>query len=88
MMDENAKTQFKWKFYRLTVELNIIVLLVAVSILVFFIIHATYIIPLIIGMLILAAVISVDFFRKYRETKLWLDTNAVKENEAMKEPSQ
>jgi hypothetical protein len=88
MMDENAKTQFRWKFYRLTVELNIIVLLVAVSILVFFIIHATNIIPLIIGMLILAAVISVDFFRKYRETKLWLDTNAVKENEAMKEPSQ
>jgi hypothetical protein len=88
MMDEKAKTQFKWKFYRLTVELNIIVLLVAVSILVFFIIHATNIIPLIIGMLILAAVISVDFFRKYRETKLWLDTNAVKENEAMKEPSQ
>jgi len=88
MMDENTKTQFKWKFYLLTVELNIIVLLVAVSILVFFIIHSTYIIPLIIGMLILAAVISLDFFRKYRETKTWLDRNAVKENENMKEPSQ
>ena len=88
MMDENVKTQFKWKFYRLTVELNIIVLLVAVSILVFFIIHSPYIIPLIIGMLILAAVISVDFFRKYRETKIWLDKNAVKENEDVKEPSQ
>jgi Ca2+/Na+ antiporter len=88
MMDENAKTQFKWKFYRLTVELNIIVLLVAMSILVFFIIHSTYIIPLIIGMLILAAVISLDFFRKYHETKIWLDKNAVKENEERKESSQ
>jgi hypothetical protein len=87
MMDENTKTQFKWKFYLLTVELNIIVLLVAVSILVFFIIHSTYIIALIIGMLILAAVISLDFFRKYHETKKWLDKNAVKENEDMKEPS-
>jgi hypothetical protein len=87
MMDENVKTQFKWKFYRLTVELNIIVLLVAVSILVFFIVHATYIIPLIIGMLILAAIISVDFFRNYRETKIWLDKNAVKENEDRKESS-
>jgi hypothetical protein len=88
MMDENAKNQFKWKFYRLTVELNIILLLVAMSILVFFIIHSTYIIPLIIGMLILAAVISLDFFRKYRETKIWLDKNAVKENKDRKESSQ
>jgi predicted lipid-binding transport protein (Tim44 family) len=88
MMDENAKTQFKWKFYRLTVELNIIVLLVAMSILVFFLIHSTYIMLLIIGMLILAAVISLDFFRAYRETKIWLDKNAVKENKDMKESSQ
>jgi hypothetical protein len=87
-MDENAKTQFKWKFYRLTVELNIIVLLIAMSILVFFLIHSTYIIPLIIGMLILTAVISLDFFRKYNETKIWLDNNAFKENKDMKEPSQ
>jgi Ca2+/Na+ antiporter len=80
-MDENAKAQFKWKFYRLTVELNIIVLLVAVSILVFLIIHSPYSIPVIIGMLALALLLVMDFIKKYRETKAWLDDNAGKEKE-------
>jgi len=80
-MDENAKAQFKWKFYRLTIELNIIVLLVAVSLLVFFIIHSPYSIPVIIGMLALALLLVMDFIKKYRETKAWLDDNSGKEKE-------
>jgi hypothetical protein len=84
-MDENAKTQFKWKFYRLTVELNIIVLLVAVSILVFFIVHSPYTLPVISAMLIISFIIALDFSRKYRATKEWLDINAVKEKEAGEE---
>jgi Ca2+/Na+ antiporter len=84
-MDENAKAQFKWKFYRLTVELNIIVLLVAVSLLVFFIIHSPYSIPVIIGMLALALLLVMDFIKKYRETKAWLDDNAGKEKDHKKE---
>ena len=78
-MDENAKVQFKWKFYRLTVELNIIVLLVAMSIPVFLIFQSPYTIPVIIGMLALALILSMDFFKKYRETKAWLDDTAEKE---------
>lgn len=80
-MDEHAKSQFKWKFYRLSVELNVIILLVAVSVLVFFIVHSPFALPLIAGMLIVAAVTAFDFSRKYRETKIWLDANAVKEPE-------
>jgi len=87
MMDEQTKTQFKWKFYRLTIELNIIVLLVAVSVLAFFIVHSPYTVPLICGLLILAFVIALDFFRKYHETKAWLDVNAGKEDESGKPPS-
>jgi ABC-type transport system involved in cytochrome bd biosynthesis fused ATPase/permease subunit len=78
-MDESAKKQFKWKFYRLTVELNSIIFLFAVSILVFFIIHTPFAIPIIIGMLVLALILSWDFIKKYRETKAWLDENAEKE---------
>jgi hypothetical protein len=74
--DENTRTRFKWKFYRLTVELNIIILLVAASVLIFFLIHSPYIIPCIVGMLALALVISLDFKKKYKETKVWLDENA------------
>jgi len=85
-MDEKAKARFKWKFYRLTVELNIIILLVAISIPVFLLIHSPYTVPVIIGLLALALVLSLDFIRKYRETKAWLDDNAEKENNHKKEP--
>jgi len=78
-MEEDSKTRFKWKFYRLTIELNIIVLLLAVSIIVFFIVHSPYSIPIIIGMLILALILSLDFFKKYKETKKWLDKQEEKD---------
>ncbi len=77
-MDENTKDQFKWKFYHLTVEINIIVLLVAMTIPVFLIIHSPYTVPIIVGMLALALIVSSDFIKKYRETKAWLDNNAEK----------
>ena len=60
-MEEDAKARFKLKFYGLTIELNIIVLLVAMSIAIFFIIHSPYTLPAVIVMLILALVFSVDF---------------------------
>jgi Ca2+/Na+ antiporter len=84
-MDENSKALFRWKFYRLTVELNIIVLLVAMSIPIFFIIHSPYTVPLILGMLAFALVLFIDFYKKYHETKAWLDDNAEKEKEGAKE---
>lgn len=78
-MEDDVKTRFKWKFYRLTVELNIIILLVAMSIIVFFILHSPYSIPIIIGMLILAFILSWDFFKKYKDTKKWLDEQPEKD---------
>lgn len=80
-MDEKAKNEFRWKFYRLTVELNIIILLVALSIPVFIIIQSAFTLPLVAGMLVLAFVLFLDFVKKYRETKAWLDDNADKEQE-------
>jgi ABC-type transport system involved in cytochrome bd biosynthesis fused ATPase/permease subunit len=77
-MDEDAKTRFKWKFYQLTIQLNIIFLLVAVSVIVFFIFHSPYAVLLITGMLILALIISWDFFNRYRKTKTWLEEHADK----------
>jgi Ca2+/Na+ antiporter len=77
VMDEDAKTRFKWKFYRLTIQLNIIILLVAVSIIVFFIFHSPYSVPIIIGMLFLAVILLWDFFKKYKKTKAWLDEHAM-----------
>jgi hypothetical protein len=72
-MEEDAKNRFRYKFYRLTIQLNIIIFLVAISVMVFFIIHSPYSVPIIIGMLILALILSLDFIKKYKETKKWLE---------------
>ena len=74
-MDEKTKNTFRWKFYRLAVELNVIILLVAVSILVFFIVPQRldgirY--PAIVIMLVVAGIVLVDFRKRYGETKAWL----------------
>ena len=74
-MDAKAKDQFRWKFYRLAVELNIIILLVAVSILIFFIFPQrweTVRYPLIVVMLVIAGILSLDFRKRYFQTKGWL----------------
>jgi len=72
-MDEAAKNRFKWKFYRLAVQLNAIVLLFALSIVVYLLVRIPYRIPAVISMLILAIVLSLDLSRRYLSTKAWLD---------------
>jgi len=80
-MEEDAKAQFRWKFYGLTVELNIIVMLVALSIVVFFIIRSPYTPPAVIAMLVLALVLSLHFAKRYKETKTWLYAQPEKSKE-------
>ena len=77
-MDEESKKQFKWKFYRLTIQLNAIVLLVAISIISLFLIPDRYRLLVTIVSLLIAAVLSFDFVKKYRETKAWLDVHGKK----------
>jgi hypothetical protein len=75
-MDEDSKTRFKWKFYQLTIQLNLIVLLAAVSVIVFFLFHSPYTIPLITGILILILILSWDFLNRYRKSKAWLEEHS------------
>jgi cell division protein FtsW (lipid II flippase) len=72
-MDEDNKKKFKMKFYYLAVQLNVIILLVAISVLVFFIGPGQYRAPVIIILTGLALLLSLYFRKKYRETKAWLD---------------
>ncbi|MGD0535767.1 MAG: hypothetical protein ABR999_10065 [Methanoregula sp.] len=72
-MDETTKEQFKWKFYRLAVQLNAIILLVALAVLSFFLVPAPYKIPAVAAMLFLAFVLSWNFVLKYQSTRAWLD---------------
>jgi len=74
-MDAKAKDQFRWKFYGLAVELNSIILLVAVSVLLLFLLPArldSYRYPLVAVMLLAAAAITLDFRKRYHGTKAWL----------------
>ncbi len=73
------KTGLNINFTGLLLQLNIIILLVAMSIIVFFIVHSPYSVPIIIGMLILALILSLDFFKKYKDTKKWLDKQPEKD---------
>jgi len=73
MMDEEAKTTFKWRILPAHDPAEYILLLVAISVIVFFIIHSPYSVPMIFGMLILALLLSWDFFNRYRKTKKWLE---------------
>jgi hypothetical protein len=75
-MDEDSKIRFKWKFYQLTIQLNLIVLLAGVSVIVFFLLHSPYTISLITGILILILILSWDFLNRYRKTKAWLEEHS------------
>jgi len=84
-MDAKAKDLLRWKFYRLAVELNIIILLVAMSVLIFFILPERlerYRLLLTVIMLLAAAIISLDFRKRYQETKIWLQEQPDKSESA------
>jgi len=72
-MDEQSKEQFKWKFYRLAIQLNAVILLVALAVLILFLAPDPYRLPAVIVMLIVALVLGWNFVGKYRATKAWLD---------------
>jgi hypothetical protein len=72
-MDAKAKEQFRWKFYSLALQLNAIILLVALTILAFFLVPLPFRYPAVALMLIIAGVLAWLFRKKYTETKAWLD---------------
>lgn len=69
------------KFYYLAVQMNVIILLVALSVLAFFIIPGQNRIPLIIVLIVMALVLSLHFRKKYKETKVWLDEHTDKDKD-------
>ena len=78
MMNEDNKKTFKMKFYFLAVQLNIIILFFALSFIAYFIGPGQYRIPLTVIFILIAIMLSLNFRRKYMETKAWLDEHAEK----------
>ena len=73
-MDERAKEKFKWKFYKLTLILNVIILLAALGVIALFIAPFDMNIPFSVVFFIAAAALAVLFMRMYRVEKAWLNS--------------
>jgi protein-S-isoprenylcysteine O-methyltransferase Ste14 len=82
MMEEATLQVFKMKFIKLTVLLNIIVLLVALAAVAAFKFHnvfgtsPSYDLPAAFGFLLAAAVLALYFRSQYAREKAWLDEHA------------
>jgi hypothetical protein len=78
MLDEDNKVKFKTKFYYLAVELNAIILFIALSFMVFFIGPVEYRVPIIVILILIALVLSLNFKKRYIETKAWLEEHTLR----------
>ena len=70
-MDDGTKERFKWKFYKLTLLLNVVILLYALSVMAIFK-GGEYALVLFVGLLAAASGLTFVFMRMYREEKRWL----------------
>jgi hypothetical protein len=75
-MEERVKETFKWKFWHLTMLLNLTILFYALVIIFLLIIPNPYKIPGSIFFLIAAIVMTVISQKIYAQTKEWLNQNA------------
>ncbi len=72
-MDAKAKELFRWKFYSLALQLNAIILLVALAVLAFFLAPPAWRYPAAGILLVCAGALTLVFRKKYAGTKAWLD---------------
>jgi len=75
-MDEATKEQLKWKFYRLAIILNAIVLLVALGVVALLKLPDTIALFVALVMFVVAAGLGFYFRRQYTYTRKWLDEQA------------
>ncbi len=70
-MDDATKERFKWKFYKLTLLLNVVILFYALSVMALFK-GGGYALPLFAGFVVVASALAFVFMRMYRKEKTWL----------------
>lgn len=80
-MDAKAKEQFRWRFYSLALQLNAIILLVALAVLAFFLLPVQFRYPGVAVLLVAAGILAFFFRKKYIETKAWLDEQPEKKED-------
>lgn len=77
-MDADAREQWKWKFYRLVLHLNAVILGIALTVLaVFWKAPDSVRIPAMAVLIVLDVLLLITFRRKYAATKAWLDEHSL-----------
>lgn len=74
-MDESKKERFRWRFYSLSVILNLIVLLIAIAVISAFRAPTALAAPIVLILVGISIVLIVYFIRSYRATREWLNEN-------------
>jgi uncharacterized membrane protein YqjE len=85
-MDAETKELLRLKFYKLTLQLNAVILLAALAVMALFIAPEPYRLPVVLAMILLMAYLAITFTRKYHETKAWLYEHADAEKSDEKPP--
>ncbi len=70
-MDDATKERFKWKFYKLALLLNVVILCFALAVIALFMGRA-YALPLFGLLVVVASVLAFVFMQQYRREKAWL----------------
>lgn len=85
-MDTETMAQWRWKFYRLALHLNVVVLCIALTVLAGIVAPDPYRIPAVVILIALSIYLGYTFFRNYHATKAWLDAHATPKKQ--KDPEQ
>jgi amino acid transporter len=74
-MDESKKERFRWRFYSLSVILNLIVLLIAIAVISAFRAPTALAAPVVLILVGISIVLIVYFIQSYHATREWLNEN-------------
>lgn len=70
-MDDATRERFRWKFYKLTLLLNVVILAYALAVLAL-VFGRGFALPLFVLLVVSASALAVVFMRQYRRDKAWL----------------
>jgi len=87
-MDTETREHWRWKFYRLALHLNAVVLCVALTVIALLKAPDPFRIPAIIILAILVIFLSYTFHRNYHITKAWLDEHGTSGSGKKKDPEE
>lgn len=74
-MDEATRQLWTWKFYRVALHLNMVILAVALTVLAAILAPEPYRIPAVAVLLVIDGILIVTFNRNYHATKGWIEAH-------------